>query len=453
MRASNRAAHFSESVFRDNLGAEVRWDSREFAQALSDEKLPRRTKLQARSYKTSGAFPVIDQGQNEVAGWTDDHTLVIDSGLPYVVFGDHTRNFKYVNCPFVLGADGTQLLKPSNEFCASFFYFACLQLDLPSRGYNRHFTFLKEKSLPLPPKPEQEKIAAILWKLQRAIATQDQLIAATRDLKQSAMQRLFTHGLRGEALKDTEIGPMPKSWRIERCEDVTREITVGVVVRPASHYVESGVPAFRSMNVKEDFIDDRNLVYFGQEANDTILSKSKLAARDILIVRTGYPGTSSVVPEHYEGANCIDLVVVRPDLDLALPEYLSRFFNSHLGRSQTTASSYGLAQQHLNVGAVKRTLIGLPGLDEQREIATALASVDRKLTHHQRKRAALNDLFQTLLHKLMTAEIRVADLDIDTSEVTDQFVDPNELVGQDAGPAWVRRSTDRKKPSTRRRNR
>ena len=207
------------------------------------------------------------------------------------------------------------------------------------------------------------------------------------------------------------------------------------------------------MNVKEDFIDDRNLVYFGQEANDTILSKSKLAARDILIVRTGYPGTSSVVPEHYEGANCIDLVVVRPDLDLALPEYLSRFFNSHLGRSQTTASSYGLAQQHLNVGAVKRTLIGLPGLDEQREIATALASVDRKLTHHQRKRAALNDLFQTLLHKLMTAEIRVADLDIDTSEVTDQFVDPNELVGQDAGPAWVRRSTDRKKPSTRRRNR
>src|SRR3546814_11509747 len=59
---------------------------------------------------------------------------------------------------------------------------------------------------------EQEKIAAILWKLQRAIATQDRLIATTGDLKQSAMQRLFIHGLRGEPLVDTEIGPMPESW-------------------------------------------------------------------------------------------------------------------------------------------------------------------------------------------------------------------------------------------------
>src|SRR3546814_14728041 len=69
---------------------------------------------------------------------------------------------------------------------------------------------------------EQEKIAAILWKLQRAIATQDRLIAATDDLKQSAMQRLFTHGLRGEPLKDTEIGPMPESWTVASLGDFGR---------------------------------------------------------------------------------------------------------------------------------------------------------------------------------------------------------------------------------------
>src|SRR3546814_16512547 len=69
---------------------------------------------------------------------------------------------------------------------------------------------------------EQAKIAAILWKLQRAIATQDRLIAATDDLKQSAMQRLFTHGLRGEPLKDTEIGPMPESWTVASLGDFGR---------------------------------------------------------------------------------------------------------------------------------------------------------------------------------------------------------------------------------------
>lgn len=285
---------------------------------------------------------------------------------------------------------------------------------------------LASLEVPLPPKPEQQKIAAVLWKLQRAIATQDRLLAATADLKQSAMQQLFTHGLHGEPLKQTEIGPMPKSWRLLSCEDSTRSITVGVVVKPASHYVDEGVPAFRSFNVREDLLDDRNLVYFSQSANDSVLSKSKLSTGDILVVRTGYPGTSCVVPAKYNEANCIDLVIVRPNPDVAVPEYVSRFFNSHVGRAQTTASSFGLAQQHLNVGAVKRTLLALPSLDEQRAIAAALDTIDKKLAHHRAKRVALHDLFETLLHKLMTAEIRVADLD--TSDITDHFADVGKMI-------------------------
>src|SRR3546814_17762989 len=110
---------------------------------------------------------------------------------------DHTRAYEYVDRPFALGADGTQLLKPSKEYCPRFFYYACLHLAFPSRGYNRHFSFLKEKSLPLPDMAEQEKIAAILWKPQRAIATQDRLIAPTGQLNQSSMQPLLNPGLHG----------------------------------------------------------------------------------------------------------------------------------------------------------------------------------------------------------------------------------------------------------------
>src|SRR3546814_5322971 len=91
----------------------VEWKSREFTAALSEEKLPRRGKLQARDYRTQGKFPVIDQGQSEISGWTDDDALVIDRGFPYVVLGDSTRAFKYVVRPFALGTDATQLLKPS----------------------------------------------------------------------------------------------------------------------------------------------------------------------------------------------------------------------------------------------------------------------------------------------------------------------------------------------------
>ncbi|HRV31344.1 MAG TPA: restriction endonuclease subunit S, partial [Kiritimatiellia bacterium] len=80
--------------------------------------------------------------------------------------------------------------------------------------YNLQVESLRSQIIPHPPKPEQEKIAAVLWKVQRAIEVEEKLIATTRELKQSAMRRLFTHGLRGEQQKQTDIGRIPQSWRV-----------------------------------------------------------------------------------------------------------------------------------------------------------------------------------------------------------------------------------------------
>src|SRR3546814_19963851 len=91
---------------------------------------------------------------------------------------------------------------------------------------------------------EQEKIAAILWKLQRAIATQDRLIATTGDLKQSAMQRLFIHGLRGEPLVDTEIGPMPESWEPVAIGGLGRIVTGSEPKTANAEYYEKGKSHF-----------------------------------------------------------------------------------------------------------------------------------------------------------------------------------------------------------------
>src|SRR5206468_2186449 len=127
---------------------------------------------------------------------------------------------------------------------------------------------------------------------------------------------------------------------------------------------------------REDRLVADDLVYFSQADNAGALSKSKLRAGDVLIVRTGYPGTSCVVPKEFDGANCIDIIFARPG-PYVESAYLSRFLNSDAGKTQATSSSHGLAQQHLNVGAVKRILVALPDLDEQREIVESLAAVDR----------------------------------------------------------------------------
>jgi type I restriction enzyme S subunit len=193
-------------------------------------------------------------------------------------------------------------------------------------------SLLKTLVVPVPPLAEQRKIAGVVGLVQRALEQQERLIALITELKKALLHQLFTQGLRGEPQKQTEIGPVPESWEVRPCEELCEMITVGVVVKPASHYVESGVPAFRSMNVREDRLEVTELVFFSQETNDTILAKSKLRTGDVLIVRTGYPGTSCVVPEEYDGANCIDLVIARPRLKVIQSGFLSRFFNSDAGK-------------------------------------------------------------------------------------------------------------------------
>ena len=121
---------------------------------LAFQKMP---KILSRDYKSSGSFPIVDQGQRLVAGWTDDETGLISTHLPVVVFGDHTRVFKYVDFPFVRGADGTQVLKPRAGIDPLFFYYACKAIELPNRGYNRHFKALREQGIPTPPTTRTER--------------------------------------------------------------------------------------------------------------------------------------------------------------------------------------------------------------------------------------------------------------------------------------------------------
>src|SRR5438477_3968806 len=82
-------------------------------------------KVDRPQYESSGLLPVIDQGQDAIAGYTSKRDLAYDGPLPVVVFGDHTRVFKYVDQPFVAGADGTKVLVPDfDRFDPLFYYFA-----------------------------------------------------------------------------------------------------------------------------------------------------------------------------------------------------------------------------------------------------------------------------------------------------------------------------------------
>lgn len=176
-------------------------------------------KIKRSNYRSGGLYPIIDQGQDLIAGYWNDEKDVYKGRLPVVIFGDHTRAFKYIDFPFVAGADGTRILVPKSDECSMLYlYYAFLSLNIPNRGYNRHFRILKEIPIPLPPLPEQRAIAYVLRTVQEAKEKTEKVIEAARELKKSLMHRLFTYGpvpfhdADKVKLKETEVGMVPEEW-------------------------------------------------------------------------------------------------------------------------------------------------------------------------------------------------------------------------------------------------
>lgn len=173
---------------------------------------------------------------------------------------------------------------------------------------------------------------------------------------------------------------IPSGWREATAEEICSRISVGIVIKPTQYYVDcgKGVRAFRSANIGEGFVRDSDWIYISEDGHAKN-KKSALKANDILIVRTGYPGTACLLPPEYEGSNCIDIIFARPDPDQVVPAYLCTFTNSEYGKKQVSDGSGGLAQQHFNVGAYKKLRLPLPPLPEQKRIAEMLETWDRSI--------------------------------------------------------------------------
>jgi len=147
-------------------------------------------------YKDIGEFPIFDQGQNYISGYSDKKDLVVNN-VPAILFGDHTRIIKYIKTPFVLGADGTKVFWAKENINSDFLYYLVLNQNIPNTGYNRHFKFLKDKivSIPLEIK-EQKEIAEILSAVDEKISINKKLKAKLTLLKKGLMQDLLSGKVR-----------------------------------------------------------------------------------------------------------------------------------------------------------------------------------------------------------------------------------------------------------------
>ncbi|MDZ7292189.1 MAG: restriction endonuclease subunit S [candidate division KSB1 bacterium] len=397
--------NFPDSFKMTELGPlPEEWEVVGFEECFLQQKL-KVGKVKQQEFKKVGKYPIVDQGQQLIAGYWDEEGGIYKGELPVIIFGDHTRIFKFINFPFICGADGTKILLPNkSHFDSRFLFFALLHLEIPSRGYNRHYPLLKQKSVVHPPLPEQRAIAHVLSTLQRAVEAQDKILAAGRELKKSLMRHLFTYGPvpPDEAgrvpLKETEIGMVPEDWEVVSFDKI-------VDIKGESVHPKDGTN-LRYVGLEHIDSGDIRLKRCGQ-AEDVKSMKSKFNRSDILYGKLR-PYLDKAVLAEWEGMCSTDILVFSP-YEIVEPSFVAYLVHTKPFVEYAIATTTGVNHPRTSWNALRRFSTNLPPLAAQHEIARLLSAVDKKIEAEEKRKAALQALFKTMLHLLMTGKLRVKD--------------------------------------------
>lgn len=166
-------------------------------------------KVQTSEYGNQGKYIIVDQGQSQIAGYTDREEGVFEE-LPVIVFGDHTRSIKYVDKPFFLGADGVKVLRSKDSNANyKYLYYALKSAKIPDTGYNRHFKWLKKIQINYPDNNRQEEIVKILDKVSDIIKNRETELSVLDELIKARFVEMFgdpksnSFGFDKMMLKDT----------------------------------------------------------------------------------------------------------------------------------------------------------------------------------------------------------------------------------------------------------
>ena len=281
------------------------------------------------------------------------------------------------------------------------------------------------QAVPLPPLSEQCEIAAVLNLARAAVLGQKKCEDVAMNLKRAAMQTLFTRGLRGEPQKETEIGPVPESWELKPLCDHFSVVSGGTPSRRISEFWHNGaIPWVKTTEIDYHVIQETE-EYITQAGLDQSAAKL-LPPGTLLLAMYGQGVTRGKVAILGIEATCNQAcAAIRPNDCLVDAKYLYHFLFCRYESIRQLA--HGGQQQNLNLEIVRNLPIVIPeDKDSQREIVAILDAIDRKIDLHRKKHAVLEDLFKVLLQKLMTGEIRVADLDL--ARFKERFSDPSTFV-------------------------
>lgn len=348
------------------------------------------SKVLSSEYLAAGKYPIVDQGKSLIAGYSDEEELLAKALVPVIIFGDHTRIVKYVDHPFILGADGTKVLVPKIEADAKYLFHYLRSVDIPSAGYSRHYKFLKEISVPLPPLEEQRRIAAILDKADHIRAQRRQALAHLDALTQSIFHTMFD----GQSTKIT-LGELCNNGFRNGISPSTRGsvqqkvLTLSAVTGSAFDPAAVKTSTFDKAIPDNNRVSKRLLLICRGNGNRSLVGKGYFPRVDIEEV--GFPDT---------------VIAAEPDLGVVDTLYLETAWALPVVRGQigaaskTTNGTFKINQT--NLSAIE---LPLPPLALQQTFATRVAAVERLKEHHRVQLAELDILFAALQDRAFKGEL------------------------------------------------
>ena len=265
----------------------------------------------------------------------------------------------------------------------------------------------------LPPASERTAIADVLDLVRRGIQTEERGEHAATHIKLTAMREIFSSGLREEPQKETEVGLIPQSWSVVRLGSLGRIGNGSTPKKTVRAYWDGGTfPWLNSAKVYDRLIISANQHVTASALKECHLPVLKPGA--ILIAITGQGKTlGHCAVLDMEASINQHLAYLQPNLEQTNPRYVAGYLETQYDYLRQVASGGGSTKGALTCAFLRDLPLPMPPTkDEQDEIAAVVDAIDRKIDLHRRKRGVLEELFKSLLHKLMTGEIRVADLDL-----------------------------------------
>jgi type I restriction enzyme S subunit len=357
-------------------------------------------KVLRKDFLDEGAFPVISQEAEFINGYWDNEADLFKVSKPIVLFGDHTKVFKYVDFDFVLGADGVKILQPKEFLSPKFFFYQLQAKDLDSLGYARHYKLLKALKIAYPDLPEQQRIVRLLDEAFAAIATAkanaEKNLVNAKGLFASASQEMYESA--------------GKDWEEKKLGDLASEMQTGPFgsTLHKSDYVTNGIPVINPQNIVDGKIIPLQKMMVNEKTKQR-LKRYILQEKDIVIARRGEMGRCAIVEKRQVGWLCGSgsfVIRIKKEVDA---NFLVRYLSSAKVRHILLKGSVGATMDNLNQGILAQIPVPFPPLVEQRAIVGQLDLL-RLETHrlesiYQRKLAVLDELKKSLLHQAFDGEL------------------------------------------------